>query len=639
VAYLTFASTGWVLSSGISLNAFTLIVYAAPPVAGSIVTLFLLKPMVIRPPRPPAPLRLDPAGEPALFQFIAGLCDALGAPHPSRVYVDLNVNAFAALRGWRGFFLGDLDLTIGLPLARDFTLPQFTGVLAHEFGHFSQHTGLRSWFLIQRIQLWFARVVHQRDACDRWLDRMRARRDYRIKAVAGIAALAVKASRKYLEWLMKAGQWLGSAFSRHMEYDADACEASIVGVEVFESALRRLPVLTVGSQIAWQVTQREWSNRRLPADFVALVASRTNSLPADVTSRIVETSAASKTGRWDTHPSTEDRIAGVRCADLPGIFWLDGPAARLFGDLPGLCRLASEHHFKKALGAAVESAVIVPEEETVLGAAALQELEKAHRQLFNAAPEFCAPWFRLPDVSLDPATTPYAKPEYDAARYDELTHTDLLQFSARTLSEKGVKIKPDAFRVSAGDWDTVRQEHATTALLLTRMEDAFRKASAGAGARIAAAARFYGRAGKPEFCTAWDCFAALAEFHYPVREIKRHLAAASVVRANAPVISAATCAILLDALESFAVSQINLILAKVDGTRACWILDHRAEPTLAAQLRPQLTTRTESIQVFVSRFDGMAARALANVSWLTLAAGNAENGRELFQIAHTVQNG
>lgn len=50
------------------------------------------------------------------------------------------------------------------------TARQLAGVIAHEFGHFTQGTAMRLTYLVGQVNLWFARVVYQRDAWDLWLD-------------------------------------------------------------------------------------------------------------------------------------------------------------------------------------------------------------------------------------------------------------------------------------------------------------------------------------------------------------------------------------------------------------------------------------------------------------------------------------
>ena len=129
-------------------------------------------------------------------------------------------------------------------------------MLAHEFGHFAQRAGLRSYFLIQTIQGWFARVVYQRDSWDAWLQRQCNARDWRIKGVAYLAAGLVAGSRRYLALLMKCAGWLSSAFSRQMAFDADRYESALIGAAAFEQTSLRLPALVCGASLSWQDVKR-----------------------------------------------------------------------------------------------------------------------------------------------------------------------------------------------------------------------------------------------------------------------------------------------------------------------------------------------------------------------------------------------
>ena len=138
---------------------------------GGIVTFFLFKPLLSRRPRPPEPMQLQRQDAEILFRFVEHVCAMIGAPPPKRIDVDLQVNASASLRrGWRSLVSNDLTLTIGLPLVAGLTARQFAGVLAHEFGHFTQKAGMRVYFLIGHVRFWFARVAHDRDRWDVWLD-------------------------------------------------------------------------------------------------------------------------------------------------------------------------------------------------------------------------------------------------------------------------------------------------------------------------------------------------------------------------------------------------------------------------------------------------------------------------------------
>ena len=363
-----------------TFNALTIILYFGPPAAGIIAVLFLLKPLVIRPKQAPKPIRILPESDPVLFEFVEALCRVMGCPRPETISADLQVNASAGIHGWRGMILGHMNLTIGLPLATSLSLAEFTGVLAHEFGHFAQRAGLRSRYLIQLIQNWFFRVAHQRDALDAWLERMCRRRDWRIKGIAHLATAVVTGSRKYLGLLMQAARWTGSSFSRQMEFDADRYEAAVVGPEVFGQTLLRLAVLDLGATVAWQDATKEWSVGRLPDDMAALVTARVSCFPAETVAEVYRHGALQRTGRLDTHPSTEDRVSSVRQAGLTGVFVLEGAAERLFRDLRSLCQAATRHHYRSVFHLAPDSVKLVPIEQSVAGAEASREFDSAGLQ-------------------------------------------------------------------------------------------------------------------------------------------------------------------------------------------------------------------------------------------------------------------
>lgn len=135
----------WMLQNG---SLFRTIAYAAPAVAGFILVFFMIKPFFAARESAPESVTLDPEKEALLFAFVQKICDLVGAPMPSRLDVDCEVNASASLRR---MWSRDLVLTIGLPLAAGLDMRQFAGVLAHEFGHFAQGAGMRLTYMIRSI--------------------------------------------------------------------------------------------------------------------------------------------------------------------------------------------------------------------------------------------------------------------------------------------------------------------------------------------------------------------------------------------------------------------------------------------------------------------------------------------------------
>src|ERR1700677_1352899 len=144
--------------------------YLAPLLAGLAFVFFLVKPLFAPKPKPDEAFSLNHADAPQLFALTGWICRSLDAPIPSRVDVNLTVNAGAFFRGGvRSLFGNDLVLEIGLPLAAGLNLGQFAGVIAHEYGHFSQGAAMRAGYLIRLVNNWFYRVVYERDKWDQSL--------------------------------------------------------------------------------------------------------------------------------------------------------------------------------------------------------------------------------------------------------------------------------------------------------------------------------------------------------------------------------------------------------------------------------------------------------------------------------------
>ena len=132
--------------------------YVAPIVAALMLIYILLRPLTPERSDDRGRYTVHPSEEPELYAFVGALCTYIGAPVPKRIDIDATPNASASFdRGFKSVFIpGDLVLTIGLPLMHGLTLNQFAGVLAHEFGHFSQGAGMRAGLLINRINAWIA---------------------------------------------------------------------------------------------------------------------------------------------------------------------------------------------------------------------------------------------------------------------------------------------------------------------------------------------------------------------------------------------------------------------------------------------------------------------------------------------------
>jgi Zn-dependent protease with chaperone function len=272
----------------------------------------------------------------------------VGAPMPKRIDLDCNLNAAAGFRrGALSLFGQDLVLLIGLPLVANLNLREFAGVIAHEFGHFTQGFAMRLSYVIRRVNDWFARVVYQRDALDQWLaDLSEDSDEWYIALVAAAARFAVGFSRLFLMVLMYIGHGVSCFLSRQMEYDADSYEIKLAGSDTFEATARKIAVLNRVLEITYNQMATAWNTRhQLPANFPAhLVLQLAKTTPAQRT-KIEDTMGLSKTGLFDTHPSDGDRIRRARQANEPGVFRLDLPATVLFSNFDVVAEQVTELHY------------------------------------------------------------------------------------------------------------------------------------------------------------------------------------------------------------------------------------------------------------------------------------------------------
>ncbi len=184
-------------------------------------------------------VEIDPADHPLLWGFIERLCDETGAPLPYRVFLSPDVNAavFYNQSFWSLFLPTPKNLLIGLGLVNVLNLSEFKGVLAHEFGHFSQKSMKLNSYVYMASHI-IAQMVNGQDWVDDLVLRLRDRRS--VLAVIGWAAYAIT-------WLFRQGlvgaffvlRRLNTALSRQMEFHADLVAVSVVGSEAAVRGLAR----------------------------------------------------------------------------------------------------------------------------------------------------------------------------------------------------------------------------------------------------------------------------------------------------------------------------------------------------------------------------------------------------------------
>jgi Zn-dependent protease with chaperone function len=345
-----------------------LIVYVGPLIIGIVLLGFMVKPLLAGPPRARSGRLVRTDKESVLAVFVEEIARAVHAPEPRRIEVDCELNASAGFgRGLFSLFGHNLTLTIGLPLVAGLNARQLAGVLAHEFGHFSQGAGMRLTYIVRSVNAWFSRIVFERDEWDVSLAEWCKEEGW-----AGMIAWAVRAcvvgTRAILWVFMMAAHGVSCFMLRRMEYDADRSEARLVGVKTFEKTSRRMARLQAASEEAQEIVERCWIKDRFPEDYPALVIGLAAALSDGARRKIDDELEDAHTGLFDTHPSFTDRLANVEDEDEKGIIELDLPATALFRDLPKLTEAATLAHYRGMFGGGLQ-ATLRPVSEYLKGRA------------------------------------------------------------------------------------------------------------------------------------------------------------------------------------------------------------------------------------------------------------------------------
>jgi Zn-dependent protease with chaperone function len=342
------------------------LLYAGPIVAGVILVFFMLKPLFAPPAIGGRRRSFTRQGEPVLFALVDRVCQAVGARAPTRIDVDWQLNASASFaEGWFGLFGDRLVLTIGSPLIAGLDAGQFAGVLAHEFGHFTQGGARRLTFLVRSINRWLVRIVYQRDAWDQWLAESANGLNFRIGWILQLSRFCVYASRCILWGLMMIGHMVSSFLLRQMEFHADAYEAGLVGSAVFEDTSRRMESLSVAYQATFQELNRLVMRRCLPDDLPRLILATYGQFSTPVLQLIDQQISTAKTGWLDTHPSSAARIRRAQQESAAPRFVNHRPATELFSDFQALARNTTGDLYRAYFGTRFQPSAMRPMSEVL----------------------------------------------------------------------------------------------------------------------------------------------------------------------------------------------------------------------------------------------------------------------------------
>ena len=323
--------------------------------AGPFGLFLMIKPIFARRPADAERVSVTREDEPLLFAFVDHICELVHAPRPSRIDLTVEVNAAAGFNGGLMSLLRRrMVLTLGTPLISGLTTEQLAGVLAHEFGHFSQGSAMRFTYVVDWVNRWFYRVVFERDMWDYRLYFAARSNNLFTRFGAQLAQAFIWLVRKILAVLMAVGRALSSYLSRQMEFQADKFQTRLIGPDVFETTFLEVHCLGAAFELSLDDLDETWQDGRLCESFAALIEANRQRLGDDIQAQAEEFMYGRTTNWFDTHPAPKHRIEQSRVeGQRPGFapkFRCEDPARVLFRDFEELSRTVSLNYYEAVLG-------------------------------------------------------------------------------------------------------------------------------------------------------------------------------------------------------------------------------------------------------------------------------------------------
>lgn len=356
--------------------------YVAPIVVGLAVLFALLKPFLAPRRKPPPQYTLKREDQPRLFAFIDAICTALRAPRPREVAIDNRVNASASLRSPLS---RDLRLTIGMPLFAGLNARQLGGVLAHEFGHFSQGFAMRFSFTLASIANWLNRCAHERDRWDDKLEQMGRDGGFFMQIIGALCRFFIGIGRAIIGALAWVGRMATLFLMRRMEFDADKLECGLAGSETFGETCFRLHMLASGTQPAEQSLHEAQQSNTLPDDLAQLLQLHASPPSEENRAQFEQALDGETPDRRATHPTTRERIDAARQAGLPGLFTCEAPAHLLLNHPGQLSKNVTLHEYRKLRGLSFATEQLRPSRDLIQARREHEVLDRCYQTTWGAA--------------------------------------------------------------------------------------------------------------------------------------------------------------------------------------------------------------------------------------------------------------
>lgn len=179
---------------------------------------------------------------PDLFEFVKKTALETKAPMPKRIFLAPNVNAAVFYNSsFLSMFLPvRKNLLIGLGLVNSVNISEFKAVLAHEFGHFSQHS-MRLGSYVYNVNKIIYNMLYENEGYSNKIDSWASASGY-FAIFALFTIKIVSAIQWVLQKIYIVVNKANLSLSRQMEHHADTVSSFVSGPNNMISALKRIEI-------------------------------------------------------------------------------------------------------------------------------------------------------------------------------------------------------------------------------------------------------------------------------------------------------------------------------------------------------------------------------------------------------------
>jgi Zn-dependent protease with chaperone function len=268
--------------------------------------------------------------EQALFKLIEEVVEEVGTKFPKRIYLSHEVNAgvFYDSTFWSMFIPTEKNLHIGLGLMNATTETEFRGIMAHEFGHFSQKS-MRIGSFVHQVNKIIYNQLYDNPEYQKTLDVFKSIHPI-VHISVNLQVKTINVLRKLLSKLYDIVNINYMALSREMEFHADEVSAHVVGKEAVKSSLLRINLVDHGFSSAVSVyndnlngmyySKNIFKEHKYILGYLSEVNNLTvkNDLPVvtEFDYNRYDKSKLNVKNQWESHPSIDNRIEAIEALQI-----------------------------------------------------------------------------------------------------------------------------------------------------------------------------------------------------------------------------------------------------------------------------------------------------------------------------------